>query len=321
MFRLAHLTDLHIPPLPPIRLPQLLNKRLTGWINWQSGRHRIHDIDVLNTLLANLYQQKPDHITCTGDLANLGLPAEWPQARKFLEKLGSPDQVSFVPGNHDAYGPHSLPGLLAACTPYLLGDDAEDIRFPYVRRRSNIALIGLSSAIPTPPFKAYGKLGSHQLTALEKILADLGQDTACCRIIMIHHPPYCGGTKASRNLKDAAEFEKILSRHGAELVLFGHNHVSSLAYLEGPKRVIPVIGAPSASSSKKDIKHRAAYHLYLIDASMNGVSIVAERHGICTTGEMGLLERRVITPAFQEPEMFGTQEQNLKRVPYVRVNT
>jgi hypothetical protein len=34
----------------------------------------------------------------------------------------------------------------------------------------------------------------------------------------------------------------------AELVIHGHNHVGSVAFLDGPTGRVPVIGAPSASA-------------------------------------------------------------------------
>ena len=39
MFKLAHLSDPHLP-MPPARLGQLLNKRATGYYNW--WHHRVH---------------------------------------------------------------------------------------------------------------------------------------------------------------------------------------------------------------------------------------------------------------------------------------
>ena len=41
----------------------------------------------------------------TGDLVNLALDGEIEMARLWLETLGAPQDVSVVPGNHDAYVP------------------------------------------------------------------------------------------------------------------------------------------------------------------------------------------------------------------------
>ena len=39
----------------------------------------------------------------TGDLVNISLPGEYAPALAWLESLGSPHDVTLVPGNHDAY--------------------------------------------------------------------------------------------------------------------------------------------------------------------------------------------------------------------------
>ncbi len=102
-FRLAHLSDPHVGPLGRPRFSQLLGKRATGYANWRRGRSRSHDMAVLSLLVADLKAQCADHVACTGDLCNIGLPSEWETARSFMDALGSPDSVSLVPGNHDAY--------------------------------------------------------------------------------------------------------------------------------------------------------------------------------------------------------------------------
>jgi hypothetical protein len=45
---------------------------------------------------------------------------------------------------------------------------ADGTPFPFVRRRGPLALIGVSSAVPTPPLMATGRLGRAQLDALDR---------------------------------------------------------------------------------------------------------------------------------------------------------
>ena len=78
-FRLAHLSDAHIGPIPRPRGRELIGKRLTGYLNWRR-RGRIHNMDVLARIVADLRAQNPDHIAMTGDILNIGLPAEFPFA-------------------------------------------------------------------------------------------------------------------------------------------------------------------------------------------------------------------------------------------------
>lgn len=286
MFRLAHLTDPHVGPLPRLRLRQLLSKRATGYVNWHRGRGRHHDMDLLGALVADLRAQGSDHVACTGDLCNLGLPDEWDTARIFLEALGPADRVSFVPGNHDAYVRGSLEGLLGSCGGWTADDDGRAGLFPYLRRRGPLALVGLSSAIPTKPFAATGRLGPAQIAAAERLLGDLARaPDRPCRVVMIHHPPHPGGAAAGRELKDAAAFAAMIGRAGADLILHGHNHVGSVAGIPGPEgRPVPVVGAPSASARSLLVNRRASYYLYTITPGETGHRIAVVERGLDAEG-------------------------------------
>jgi 3',5'-cyclic AMP phosphodiesterase CpdA len=288
MFRIAHLTDPHVGPLPRPRLRELLNKRITGFVNYRRGRQKLHDMELLALLVADIRAQAPDHIACTGDLCNVGLPSEWKSSRVFLEGLGPPETVSFVPGNHDAYVPGSLEGILTECAAWTKGDDGATGTFPYLRRRGPVAMVCLSSAIPTAPFVATGRLGRRQIGAAEKLLAELAPE-GCFRLVLVHHPPHVGGAKPGRHLTDAADFERMIRRVGAELVLHGHNHIGSLAWLEGPKGSVPVIGAPSASSRGNTRIERAEYNMYSIGKDETGFTLAAERRGLSAEGRIGSL--------------------------------
>ena len=195
---LAHLSDAHIGPLPRPEKRELLGKRLTGYINWTRGRHLVHDMDVLNRLVADLKAQRPGHIAMTGDILNIGLKAEFPPAREWLETLGSPKDVSFVPGNHDAYVRSSLPYLASTFAPWTK-DDSGTSGFPYRRIREGVAIIGLSSAVPTAPLIASGRVGPAQLAAAADLLDRAARD-GLIRVVLIHHPPHRDGAKFGRTL-------------------------------------------------------------------------------------------------------------------------
>jgi 3',5'-cyclic AMP phosphodiesterase CpdA len=286
MYRIAHLTDPHVGPLPRPKLRQLLSKRITGYVNWRRSRSELHDMELLAELIADMKAQGLDHIVCTGDTCNIGLPSEWDSSREFMEKLGAPDFATFVPGNHDAYVPGSLEGLLKEVGPWASGDGAAQ-GFPFVRRRGPVALVGLSSAIPTLPFVATGRVGSRQSKAVEEILVELGRDPGCFRIVLIHHPPHRGGAEAGRELTDARRFEGVIERAGAELVLHGHNHVGSVAFLPGPRGRVPVIGAPSASARGGALVHKAGYHLFSIGQDETGFFLTAQLRGLRSDGTVG----------------------------------
>jgi 3',5'-cyclic AMP phosphodiesterase CpdA len=289
-FRLAHLTDPHIGPLPRPRRRELFGKRVTGYLNWTGGRSLVHDMATLGHIVADIRAQHPNHIAMTGDIANIGLPAEFQLARKWLETLGPSEDVSFTPGNHDAYVRGSLPDLARVFAPWTTGEAGPGGRFPYLRVRGKVALIGLSSAVPTPIFIASGRLGRRQMELADKLLAECAKRDLV-RVVMLHHPPRIDAASIARGLIDAREFEEMIWRTGAELVLHGHNHKASVNYIEGRKRPVPVVGAPSASVAREASRHRAGYHLFEIAGSLKDYKITASARGLLpgalTIGDLG----------------------------------
>ena len=261
-FRLAHLSDAHIGPLPVPRMRDLLGKRLTGYLNWHR-RSRIHNMDVLAKIVADIHAQTPDHVAMTGDILNIGLPAEFPFASAWLETLGASQEVSFVPGNHDAYVRSSLVHLERTFAPWTTADETALKSYPYLRVRGDIALIGMNSGVPTAPLLASGKLGSEQRDRLEIALAETGA-RGLMRVVMIHHPPHKTGATPGRGLSDARRFETLIAKHGAELIIHGHNHRHSVVHIAGPRGPVPVIGVASASAVPGTERHRAAWHMYEI---------------------------------------------------------
>ncbi|MGO8912871.1 MAG: metallophosphoesterase family protein [Bradyrhizobium sp.] len=262
-FILAHLSDPHLPPLPSPRLSELAGKRALGYLNWTRNRHKFHKREVLDTLVSDLQAQVPDHIAITGDLVNLALEAEFAPSRAWVESVGAPDRVTVIPGNHDAYVRATQHRFAEAWGNYLAGDDASDrgVAFPAVRRRGPLALISVSSAVPTPPLMATGWLGRSQLDALEPILADLSSEQAF-RVLLIHHP--LRSDARAKRLTDSSQLLALLKQHGVELVLHGHDHIHSTIWIDGPSGSIPAIGVPSASALAHGRYPAAAYNLFAI---------------------------------------------------------
>src|SRR6266545_3735509 len=200
MFVLAHLSDPHLGPLPTPRLTELAGKRAAGFFNWRRKRHRIHRAEVLARVTADLKTQAVDHIAVTGDLVNISLAGEYAPARAWLASLGSPRDVTLVPGNHDAYVRAAAHYPQLHWGEYMRGDDTPETAFPFVRRRGPLALIGLSTAVPTAAFLATGRLGREQIEKFAEALERCGRE-AFFRVVMIHHPPI---SKPARHLKRLA---------------------------------------------------------------------------------------------------------------------
>jgi len=260
MFTLAHLSDWHLASRP--RLSELIGKRGLGLINWHRHRKYVHRPEVLDATIHDLKTCTPDHIAVTGDLVNLSLPDEYNRARGWLETLGSPRDVTLVPGNHDVYVRSAVNSSAKFWTGYMRGDDEMD-RFPFVRRRGNVALIALSTAVPTAPLLATGRLGKRQLA---RLLEALDQTRGLFRIVLIHHPPMTPRKRYLRRLTDAADLRSVLADKGAELLLHGHDHSRAVIWLDGSKAKIPAVGVPSASArAPHGDENAAGYNLFHID--------------------------------------------------------
>jgi 3',5'-cyclic AMP phosphodiesterase CpdA len=262
-FTLAHLSDPHLPPLPAARFRDLANKRALGYLNWIRNRHKYHRREVLDALVADMQAQRPDHIAVTGDLVNLALEAEFSPVQAWLKSVGTPQQVTVIPGNHDAYVRTTRHRFVGTFGDYLRGDAAMDgASFPFVRRRGPLALIGVSSAVPTLPLMATGRLGRVQLDALDRTLAQLSSEQAF-RVLLVHHPLH--SDSHIKRLTDSRQLRALLKRHGVELVLHGHDHIHSTMWVEGTDRQIPAVGVPSASALAHRHYPAAAYNLFTIE--------------------------------------------------------
>jgi 3',5'-cyclic AMP phosphodiesterase CpdA len=264
-FTLAHLSDPHLAPMPKVTIRELMGKRALGYLNWTRNRQKVHRREVLDALVADVQGQRPDHVAVTGDLVNIALEAEFAPARAWLESVGAPEHVTVVPGNHDAYVRATQNRFAEIWRDYLRGDGAltaSPITFPFVRRRGPLALIGVSSAVPTPPLMATGWLGRAQLDALDRILSKLSAEQAF-RVLLIHHP--LRSESRHKRLTDSEELLALLKRHGVELILHGHDHVHSTMWFDGPQGRIPAVGVPSASSIAHGHTPAAAYNLFSIE--------------------------------------------------------
>lgn len=282
MFRLAHLSDAHLGPLPGVSYRDLASKRVLGYVNWQRNRRRTMHDAVIDTLVADLKASGADHIAVTGDLVNLALDGEIEMARLWLETLGAPHDVSVVPGNHDAYVPGAFDKACRAWTPWMCGDDAthpvDRHTFPYLRVRGEVALIGVSTARATAPFMANGFFEEKQAARLDQLLDKTGK-RGLCRIIMIHHPPVRAAVSQHKRLFGIRRFQSVVRHHGAELVLHGHSHDPSLFWIGRVQRV-PVVGVAAAGQGPGGRHPAAQYNLIEIDRVASGWRIGLTRRGL-----------------------------------------
>lgn len=253
---------------------KLANKRWIGAANLLTNRSRHYHVEAFDQMVDDLNAQGVNHLLCTGDLTNLALEQEFAFARaKFDRLVRGPDHVTVIPGNHDTYVAEGV-GLFArffdeyhrgdadfAPAPTEIDDEA---RWPFVRIRGDLALVGVTSSRATPWFTAYGRVGEAQLARLAAILGD-ERLRGKVRVVAIHHPP---AGKAARNrrrgLRDHEAFARVIAEAGCDLILHGHEHRDLTEALPGPSGPIAVRGVASGTYDHGKPHRTARYRIFEI---------------------------------------------------------
>jgi len=162
--RIAHCSDLHLLSHDGARWIELANKRWIGAMNLISNRSRHYHVAAFDDMVKDLNEQGVEHVLCTGDVTNLALPREFAFARAKFDQLAlGPTQITVIPGNHDAYVAAGIPLFADAFGPFATTDDGwewaeedridgkDDIHWPIVRVRGDVALIGCSTSRQQDP--------------------------------------------------------------------------------------------------------------------------------------------------------------------------
>ncbi len=271
--RIAHLSDPHLLSLDGTQLRDFLSKRWIGGLNLLARRAREHKLEVFDAMVEDINQVSIDHVLCTGDITNVALPSEFAFARARFDGFahGTAD-ATVIPGNHDAYVQVGVPLFSEHFGDYCTTDPGwqwpDGGTWPIVRIRGHLVIVGLTTALQTPWFNAWGRLGSEQIKRMEQVLGD-ERLAGKFRLIAIHHPPVGRYAEHRRHgLQDHAAFAKALARVGADLVLHGHEHLDLRTEAQGPNDApIPVHGIQSATYAGKRPSELASYRIYALNGA------------------------------------------------------
>jgi 3',5'-cyclic AMP phosphodiesterase CpdA len=255
VLRFAHVSDLHLPFEQQLTWRQRFSKRQLSLWSWRR-RRAVQRPEILHALCADLRAQRPAQLLVTGDIINFSLPGEYAQAEQWLADLAADMAVNIVPGNHDALRLVNDADGLGRWRRFTEGGES----WPWVARRDGVAFIGLSSALPTAPLLASGRLGAGQLEQLEARLQEEGK-AGRLRVVLLHHPLADGAVSVRKALRDRRQLRAVLLRAGAELVLHGHARSARLEAVPGPHGPIPVLCVPSSSALPNRHDDAARWHL------------------------------------------------------------
>jgi 3',5'-cyclic AMP phosphodiesterase CpdA len=275
--RIAHFSDLHLYSVEGAAVRRFLNKRVIGWANLRLRRRSIHRPAYVRAIAHEIARLGIEHVVVTGDLTNLALEAEYECAREMLEReLGlDPARVTIVPGNHDMYTRGALASrrFESYFGPWLQSDlpelavDANGGRFPIVKLRDCVAIVGLSSAVPRIPFVAAGELGRAQLTALARVLEhpEVARRTL---VLAMHHPAVHRWSRSKtylEGLRDAPALVALLRSVARGLLLHGHLHRRVQRDVPTAAGRMHQIGATSASLHHEAADRIAGFNVYELD--------------------------------------------------------
>ena len=163
---------------------------------------RVDDV-ALDALRRRLRSLAPHLVVISGDVTQRAKPAQFRQARAYLETLAGPRLV--VPGNHDVPLYNPFMRFFRPLARYRRYSSA-DPEPAFVDEE--IAVVGVNSA-RSFVFKG-GRIHERQLERARAAFARAGD--AVTKILVTHHP-----------------FESRLAASGADLVLCGHLHASDVA--------------------------------------------------------------------------------------------
>lgn len=174
-----------------------------------------------------------DHVVVTGDLTEDGHPSQLRLFREILEASGlRRDQVTLVPGNHDAYDTHW-----------------QEILCDWLRvepfRKDGVAVVPVITAVSQFFGRSSGKVDVATLRATISALTD--------EVILLvqHHPPFKVLWQAVHGLREYAEAAGLMESDRRIHVLHGHTHKSRDVQIGGVTRIF---GAPAVVSTDEPLR-------------------------------------------------------------------
>jgi 3',5'-cyclic AMP phosphodiesterase CpdA len=176
------------------------------------------DAALLDPLRARVRQLKPHVVVVSGDLTQRAKPAQFREARAFLDSLPAP--LLAVPGNHDVPLYNVFQRFLQPLEKYRRYI-SEELQPAYVD--DEVALVGVNTA-RSAVFKG-GRINAEQIERARDMLCGLPHTVT--KLVFTHHPFDLPPGHGSRELVGRArQAMEMFARCGADILLSGHLHES-----------------------------------------------------------------------------------------------
>ncbi|MCB9659262.1 MAG: metallophosphoesterase [Polyangiales bacterium] len=200
-----------------------------------------------------------DHVVFTGDLTEDAAPGQFALFAHIVAESGfTPEQVTVIPGNHDAYRGRDFYAHMAAGT---LGAVARTSSDPF--DLDGVRVVPLDSTLDQHYVRAAGCLGAAQRAQLRS-----GEGPT---LVLQHHPPLAHAPRALswfQELVDLADVQSAVAAAEHLYVMHGHVHRDRDLYPYGATR-------PRVFSPRAVVETDAAVRFYEVDA--RGVRPLGER--------------------------------------------
>jgi 3',5'-cyclic AMP phosphodiesterase CpdA len=196
--------------------------------------------ELASEVVREINELRPDIVTVTGDLTDMGFYDEFLLAREVVSGLTC-ERVLVIPGNHDARNVGELH------FEEMFGKRDSEIGLPGVR------ILGVDSSEPDLDS---GRVGRERYRWMEERFADPAE----FKILAIHHHLVpVPGTGRERNIVyDAGDLLRVLASTGVDLVLCGHKHVPNVWRLED----MFIVNAGTASSVRLRGREKPCYNVF-----------------------------------------------------------
>jgi len=208
---------------------------------------RLHDA-VAEALLEELHATSPDLIIVSGDLTQMATPAEFREARQYLERF--PKWPLLVPGNHDI--PWNPYHRFSAPTKRFRRH-IESERFPF-QEEGQISALGINTTRPSSLHWDWsrGRISFRQLKHIRETFAEFPEDKL--KVVVTHHPFLLPPKGARRHLvRGPGDVMRKLASSGVDLLLAGHLHkaYSGVCATRHPAAKGIVVAQTSTSTSHR----------------------------------------------------------------------
>lgn len=220
MVTIAHISDLHVGSVHFV--PNLMNRVIS----------EVNDL-------------KPDLVICTGDITDGGLIGEYKTAKAYLDQINAP--LVAVPGNHDARN-----------VGWVHFEEMIGPRHWKVELQGDIIVVGVDSSEPD---LNEGQVGRERYPWLIEQLSS----PARLRIYVHHHHllPVPGAGRERSVVSDAGDLLEVLIRANVNLALTGHKHVPWVWRLED----LYIANAGTCSSLKLRGHTKPCYNVIRVDGT------------------------------------------------------